>query len=82
MTWRRPAAALAVACMMGLSACGGGGTGQDPAAGGSAAEGGNAGSFKNADAKAPVPVPGGAAQGGTFTVLTNQVPATLDPTRA
>ena len=50
MTWRRPAAALAVACMMGLSACGGGGTGQDPAAGGAAAEGGNAGSFNNADA--------------------------------
>jgi len=82
MTWRRPAAALAVACMMGLSACGGGGAGQDPAAGRSAAEGGNAGAFKNADAKAPVPVPGDAAQGGTFTVLTNQVPATLDPTRA
>ena len=82
MTWRRPAAALAVACMMGLSACGGGGAGEDPAAGRSAAEGGNAGSFKNADAKAPVTVPGDAAQGGTFTVLTNQVPSTLDPTQA
>src|SRR6478672_7130271 len=82
MTWRRPAAALAVACVMGLSACGSGGAGEDPAAGRSAAEGGNAGAFKNADAKAPVAVPGDAAQGGTFTVLTNQVPATLDPTRA
>ncbi len=82
MTWRRSAATLAVACMMALSACGGGGAGEDPAAGRSAAEGGNAGAFKNADAKAPVPVPGDAAQGGTFTVLTNQVPATLDPTRA
>jgi peptide/nickel transport system substrate-binding protein len=67
--------------MMGLSACGGGGAG-DPATRQSAAEGGNAGAFKNAEAKAPVAVPGDAAQGGTFTVLTNQVPATLDPTRA
>src|SRR5690242_1195229 len=81
MTWRRPAAALAVACMMGLSACGGG-PGDDPAARRSTAQGGNAGSFKNADAKAPAPVPSGAQKGGTFTVLTNQVPATLDPTRA
>ena len=45
-------------------------------------EGGNAGSFKNADAKAPMAVPDDAAEGGTFTVLTNQVPATLDPTQA
>ena len=42
MTWRRPAAALAVACVMGLSACGGGGAGEDPAATRSAGEGGNA----------------------------------------
>src|SRR6476619_1885142 len=82
MTWRRSAATLSVACMMALSACGGGGAGEDPSAGRSAAQGGNAGSFKNADAKAPVAVPSDAAQGGTFTVLTNQVPATLDPTRA
>ena len=81
MTWRRPAAALAVACMMGLSACGGG-PGDDPAARRSTAQGGNAGSFKNADAKAPLAVPSDAAKGGTLTVLTNQVPATLDPTRA
>jgi peptide/nickel transport system substrate-binding protein len=81
MAWRRPAAALAVACMMGLSACGGG-PGDDPAARRSTAQGGNAGSFKNADAKAPLAVPSDAAKGGTLTVLTNQVPATLDPTRA
>src|SRR5689334_1608152 len=81
MTWRRPAAALAVACMMGLSACGGG-PGDDPAARRSTAQGGNAGSFKNADARAPLAVPSDAAKGGTLTVLTNQVPATLDPTRA
>ena len=82
MTWRRSAATLAVACMMALSACGGGGAGEDPAAERSAAEGGNAGAFKNADAKAPVAVPDDAAEGGTLTVLTNQVPATLDPTQA
>ena len=82
MTWRRPAVALAVTCMMGLSACGGGRAGEDPAGTRSAAEGGNAGAFKNADAKAPLTVPSDAAEGGTLTVLTNQVPATLDPTRA
>jgi len=69
---------------MTLAACGGGsGNSSDaPSDNLTQGEGGNAGSFKNKDAKAPVAVPDDAAQGGTFTVLTNQVPSTLDPTQA
>ena len=67
---------------MTLAACGGGSGTKSSEGNATMGEGGNAGSFKNADAKAPVAVPSDAAKGGTFTVLTNQVPATLDPTRA
>ena len=45
-------------------------------------EGGGAGAGKNADLEGPLAVPDDAAEGGTVTVLTLQVPATLDPTRA
>ncbi len=81
MSYTRTATALAAACLLTLGACGGGGSG-NPSATETQGEGGNAGSFKNADAKAPMAVPDDAAQGGTLTVLTNQVPATLDPTQA
>ncbi len=81
MSYTRTATALAAACLLTLGACGGGGSG-NPSATETQGEGGNAGSFKNADAKAPMAVPDDAAEGGTFTVLTNQVPATLDPTQA
>ena len=67
---------------MTLAACGGGSGTKSSSDTPTQGEGGNAGSFKNADAKAPVAVPDDAAQGGTFTVLTNQVPSTLDPTQA
>jgi peptide/nickel transport system substrate-binding protein len=84
MRMKKPAvAAVAAAALLTLAACGGGsgGGGNGPDTNGKI-EGGAAGSFKNPDAKAPAQVPSDAAKGGTFTVLTNQVPATLDPTRA
>ena len=82
MRLKKPAVVLATAALMTLAACGGGsGNSRQPERRPAQGAGGNAGSFKNADAKAPVAVPSDAAQGGTFTVLTNQVPATLDPTR-
>ena len=83
MRMKKPAVVLATAALMTLAACGGGsGNTQTPGDDLTQGAGGNAGSFKNADAKAPVAMPSDAAQGGTFTVLTNQVPSTLDPTQA
>ncbi len=82
MRMKKPAVVLATAALMTLAACGGGSGNKSSSDTPTQGEGGNAGSFKNADAKAPVAVPGDAAQGGTFTVLTNQVPSTLDPTQA
>ena len=83
MRMKKPAVVVATAALMTLAACGGGsGNTSSPSDNETLGEGGDAGSFKNADAKAPAAVPADAAQGGTFTVLTNQVPATLDPTRA
>ncbi|NUS51371.1 MAG: hypothetical protein HOQ22_10075, partial [Nocardioidaceae bacterium] len=83
MTRRRGVvAALGTAALLTLAACGGGSGGGNAADDQTLGAGGGAGSTKNADAKAPLAVPDDAAQGGTLTVLTNQVPATLDPTRA
>jgi len=84
MRMKKPAVVLATAALMTLAACGGGsGNSKDSSSNPTnAGNGGSAGSFKNADAKAPLAVPSDAAQGGTFTVLTNQVPSTLDPTQA
>ncbi len=82
MRMKKPAVVLATAALMTLAACGGGSGTKSSSNDATMGEGGNAGSFKNADAKAPATVPDDAAQGGTFTVLTNQVPATLDPTQA
>jgi hypothetical protein len=79
---KKPAVVLATAALMTLAACGGGSGTKSSEGNATMGEGGNAGSFKNADAKAPVAVPSDAAKGGTFTVLTNQVPSTLDPTQA
>jgi peptide/nickel transport system substrate-binding protein len=82
MRMKKPAVVLTTAALMTLAACGGG-------SGNSASEdtksleaGGAAGSFKNAEAKAPLAMPSDASKGGTLTVLTNQVPAYLDPTQA
>src|SRR6188472_3123768 len=83
MRMKKSAVVLSTAALMALAACGGGsGNKSSGGDGATMGEGGGAGSFKNADAKAPAAVPADAAPGGTFTVLTNQVPATLDPTRA
>jgi len=83
MRLKKPAVVLATAALMTLAACGGGsGNGGGPTSEETLGEGGNAGSGKNPDAEAPREVPDGATEGGTFTVLTNQVPSTLDPTQA
>ena len=84
MRLKKPAVALATAALMTLAACGGGsGTGTDPGSENTGTiEGGNAGSGKNPDAQAPAEVPEDATEGGTFTVLTVNVPSTLDPTQA
>ncbi|HVH94770.1 MAG TPA: ABC transporter substrate-binding protein, partial [Nocardioidaceae bacterium] len=80
---KKPAVALATAALMTLAACGGGsGNSTSESSSNTLAAGGGAGSFKNANAKAPLAVPSDASKSGTLTVLTNQVPATLDPTRA
>jgi len=82
MRLKKPAVVLATAALMTLAACGGGSGNESSKGTETMGEGGSAGSFKNADVKAPAPVPEDATEGGTFTVLTNQVPATLDPTQA
>ena len=81
---RSATAILAVASLFALAACGsGGGSGSNPAAPTQTqGAGGGAGAGKNPDAKGPLAVPADAAAGGTVTVLTSQVPATFDPTRA
>ena len=86
MRMKRPAAALAVAALMTLAACGGGSgdtsgdtnAGDDP----TFKEGGNAGAFKDEAREAPAPIPDDATEGGTLTVLTAVAPSTLDPTQA
>ena len=86
MRMKKPAVALATAALMTLAACGGGsGTdtaGSDETVGAGTGKGGEAGSFKNPDAEAPLAVPSDATEGGTLTVLTANVPSTLDPTQA
>ena len=69
---------------MTLAACGSGNSTGDKTPGETQTmgEGGNAGAFKNPDATAPAEIPEGAQEGGTLTVLTVNVPSTLDPTQA
>ena len=86
MRMKKPAVALATAALMTLAACGGGsGTDtpeSDETVGAGTGKGGEAGSFKNPDAEAPLAMPDDATEGGTLTVLTANVPSTLDPTQA
>jgi peptide/nickel transport system substrate-binding protein len=83
MRMKNPAVALATAALMTLAACGGGsGTETDSSDDPTFQEGGNAGAFKNPDVEAPLEVPSDATEGGTLTVLTANVPSTLDPTQA
>jgi hypothetical protein len=83
MRLQKPAVVVATAAaLVTLAACGGGSGNSNSSGDPTLKEGGNAGSFKNAEAKAPVAVPSDASQGGTLTVLTSVVPSTLDPTQA
>jgi peptide/nickel transport system substrate-binding protein len=87
MRMKKPAVALATAALMTLAACGGGGgtdnnASSDETVGAGTGKGGEAGSFKNPDLQGPMEVPSDAAEGGTLTVLTANVPSTLDPTQA
>ena len=79
---RSATAILAVASLFALAACGGGSGSNPSAPTQTQGAGGGAGAGKNPDAKGPLAVPADAASGGTVTVLTSQVPATFDPTRA
>ncbi|MFJ9389475.1 ABC transporter substrate-binding protein [Nocardioides sp. NPDC101246] len=73
-------AASAIAALTLTAACGGGGGGgEDPA--GEFKAGGGAGAGKDATAEGPLEVPSDAKMGGTITVLSNNAPHTLDPTR-
>ena len=79
-----PVALASSAALIVLAACGGGDNGGNGGATDAPTfqEGGGVGSGKNPDATAPLAIPDGAAQGGTLTVLTDEAPSTLDPTRA
>ncbi len=73
-------AASAIAALTLTAACGGGGGGgEDPA--GEFKAGGGAGAGKDATAEGPLEIPSDAKMGGTITVLSNNAPHTLDPTR-
>jgi peptide/nickel transport system substrate-binding protein len=79
------AAATATAALMTLAACGGGGSdngGTTPGGGESFQAGGGAAAGKNPELQGPKTIPTGATQGGTLTVMTDEAPTTLDPTRA
>jgi peptide/nickel transport system substrate-binding protein len=78
---RATGVALATSALLTLAACGGSSTGS-PGDEHSFRAGGNAGAVKNAEASGPVAIPDEAQQGGTLTVLTANVPSTLDPTQA
>src|SRR5689334_16536150 len=75
-------AVVAAASLFGLAACGGSGNSDANTPIQSQGAGGGAGAGKNPDAQGPLQVPSDASSGGTITVDTVNVPATLDPTRA
>jgi peptide/nickel transport system substrate-binding protein len=82
MQLKKPAIAIAMAAVLTLAACGGDGDNDSDGDGPAFQEGGQAGSGKNAELEGPKEVPEDAAEGGTLTVLTDEGPATFDPTRA
>jgi peptide/nickel transport system substrate-binding protein len=79
---KRSAVVIATASLLALAACGGGGSGGPTEPVQTQGEGGGAGAGKDPKAVGPLAVPDDAAPGGTVNVLTVQVPATFDPTRA
>jgi peptide/nickel transport system substrate-binding protein len=79
------AVATATAALMTLAACGGSGSdngGNTPGENATFEAGGGAAAGKNPDLEGPMAVPDDASLGGTVTVMTDEAPATLDPTRA
>jgi peptide/nickel transport system substrate-binding protein len=76
---------VSVVCLFGAAACGGGSNDNNGAQSSETTQdiskSGSGGSGLDPNAHGPAaPVPG-AKQGGTITILTNQAPATFDPTR-
>ncbi|MGI8987423.1 MAG: ABC transporter substrate-binding protein, partial [Nocardioidaceae bacterium] len=67
------------------AACGGGGGSDDPGGAPEAqdlGESGAVGGGQDPEVMGPAPMPEGAEEGGTLTVLTDGAPSTMDPTRA
>ncbi len=86
MRLKRSVAALGVAGMMTLAACGGSGSGGSGSNGSdtdnNTGSQGQAGAGQDPEAKAPAEIPEGAAKGGTVNVLSALGEQTLDPTEA
>ena len=82
MRLKRSAVLIATASLLALAACGGAGGDGPTEPIQSQGDGGGAGAGKDPKAVGPLAVPDDAAAGGTVNVLTVQVPATFDPTRA
>lgn len=86
MQLRKIALIPAIGALVLGAACGGGdGGGDDPGGepGGQDLSGsGDVGGGQDASIMGPAPMPEGAEEGGTLTVLTDGAPTTMDPTRA
>jgi len=84
MRWKKSLATIPVALLLGVAACGGGS--DDTVENGQPtqdlSQGGNVGSGLDPNAVGPAPEVEGAQTGGTVTILSNEAPSTLDPTRA
>ena len=83
MRRRLTTAVAASAALTVLAACGGGGNGDGESTDTPTfQEGGGVGAGKNPDLTGALAVPDDASDGGTLTVLTDEAPSTLDPTRS
>ncbi len=85
MRWKKSVAVIPATLLLGVAACGGSstdtsGTGTGPTQDNS--KSGNAGALLDPNAVGPAEELPGVTKGGTITILTNQAPSTLDPTRA
>jgi peptide/nickel transport system substrate-binding protein len=85
MRWKKSVAVIPVALLLGVAACGGSnssGTNGGAQTSQDISKAGGSGAGQDANAVGPAPDVEGATSGGTITILTNQAPSTLDPTRA